>query len=291
MKNFAHIPVLVKEVANILRPQKGKVFVDGTIGLGGHARELARRGASIIALDCDKEAISMAQENLKDFKNINFIQANFADIDKVLGDLGIKKVDGVLLDLGVSSMQLEDKKRGFSFEGDWSLDMRMDQSQDLTAEKIVNKYSEGDLIRIFTDFGEERFAKKIAQKIVEWRPIKTTGELVEIIKKSMPPKYRYGKKTHFATNIFRALRMEVNSEVKNLSEFLGKAGKYIKSGGKIVIISFHSIEDRIVKRGFRMLKSKGEGTILFTKPIMPTDAEIKQNPRARSAKLRAFEIC
>jgi len=286
MKNFTHQPVLLKEVVNVLCPSRGKVFVDGTCGLGGHTKELADRGACVIALDRDEKALEKAKENLSDFDNVEFIKTNFANIEKVLD----KKVDGILLDLGVSSMQLEDKERGFSFEGDNPLDMRMDQNQDLTCEKVVNQYSEEDLIQIFTDFGEERFAKRIARNIIQERPIKTTKALVEIIKRSKPAKYRYGQKTHFATNIFRALRMEVNSEVKDLSEFLGKAAEWIKFGGKIVIISFHSIEDRIVKRGFQMLELGGKGEIITKKPIIPNEDEIKKNRRSRSAKLRAFEV-
>ncbi len=281
---------MVKEVLEILKPRKGKIFIDGTVGLGGHTREIASSGAKLISLDRDQKALDRARRNLSGFDNIEFVCANFADVDRVLGSLKIKGVDGVLLDLGVSSMQLEDESRGFSFEGDALLDMRMDQKQDLTAGKVVNEYSEEDLSRIFTDLGEERFSKKIARNIVKKRPIKTTKELVEVIKKSIPPKYRYGKKTHFATNIFRALRMEVNSETKDLSEFLGKVTKYIKPSGKIVIISFHSIEDRIVKRGFQMLKLEGKGKIITKKPIVPESAEIKNNPRARSAKLRAIEV-
>lgn len=297
MKEYCHIPVLKKEVIAILAPSKAKIILDGTVGMGGHARMFLEKGARVIALDRDREAIVRAKKNLENYQasqpaageNIEFYQENFANLNKILKT----KVDGVLLDLGMSSMQLEDRKRGFSFEEEAPLNMQMDQDQDLTAEEIINTYPEEKLAKIFFEYGEERYARKIARAIVRERQkrlIKTTSQLVEIIKKSIPFKYRIAKKKHFATNIFRALRMEVNHEVENLIQFLSIVCKYVKKGGKIVIISFHSIEDRIVKRGFKKLKLEGSAEIITKKPIIPQEAEIKNNPRARSAKLRAIKV-
>jgi 16S rRNA (cytosine1402-N4)-methyltransferase len=292
MTAFIHKPVMEKEVVEIFTPKRDKVFVDGTCGLGGHAKALLDAGAKVIAIDRDQKALQIAKDRLKKYQNIHFSHGNFVDLDQVLKALKIEKVDGVLLDLGISSMQLDDKSRGFSFKNDQKLDMRYDQNQSLTAEKVINQYSEADLRRIFQDFGEEPEAKTIARAIVEMRakkPIETTAELVDIIRLVLPT-YRLHQKIHFATHIFRSLRMEVNAEVDSLIRFFEKAPKMIKPGGRLVIISFHSIEDRIVKRGFQMLKLEKRAKILTKKPLNPSQEEIKANVRARSAHLRACEM-
>lgn len=283
---------MIKEVKEILAPKKGKVFVDGTCGLGGHAEMLAESGAKVIAIDKDEKALAIAKKHLGQYQKIDFVYGNFADLDQILKTLKIEKVDGILLDLGPSSMQFDDQSRGFSFKGEAPLDMRMDQKQKLTAAEIINSYPEAELVRIFCDYGEEPQGKKIAAAIVTkraQRSIRTTQDLLDIIGSAMPP-HRFKKKIHFATHIFRSLRMAVNSEVENLIKFFYKAPQFVRRRGKIVIISFHSIEDRIVKRGFKMLKSKGKGKILTKKPIVPSAEELNENPRARSAKLRAIEI-
>lgn len=300
MVNFIHKPVMLKEVKELFTPLKGNVLVDGTCGLGGHTMVLAEIASKIIAIDKDIKALEKARKNLSD-SNIIFEQENFSEIDKVLNKLKIKKVSGVLLDLGVSSMQLDDSSRGFSFMKDAPLDMRMDQTSELTAEKIVNQYSESELNRIFWEFGQEKFSRRIAENIVNERikrPIKTTLELVKIIKNSLPEGYIKRQKIplglargkHFATNIFRSLRMEVNNEIGSLIDFFNKAQDLISDQGRIVVISFHSIEDRVTKRAFREYKNNRLGKILTPKPVTPQKEELLSNPRSRSAKLRGFEF-
>ena len=295
---FIHIPVMPKEAIEFLKPQKGGIYVDGTLGGGGHTALIADIiGAKgrIIGIDRDIDAISAAKKRLKKYaKQITYVHNNFKDIDVILDDLGIKDVDGILLDLGVSSEHLDNLKRGFSFREseenlDVCLDMRMDVSQELTAYDVVNEYPEIKLREIFYKLGEERYAKSIARKIVFKRPIETVKSLIQVIKSATPPSYRYRKSSHFASKVFRAIRMEVNQELPAVEEVIPKAISKLKKGGRLVIISFHSLEDRIVKHSFRKIAADSEIAILTKKPVVPGEKESQENSRSRSAKLRAIE--
>lgn len=306
-KEFKHIPVLLEEAIDFLDLKQGGVYVDATLGGGGHARKIAEiigEKGKIIAIDRDQEAIDSAKKNLTEFESrILFAKGNFRDLDKIFENFGIKEADGFLFDLGVSTYQLENPERGFSFSEtgenlNSKLDMRMDRAQELTAQEIINNYREEQLEKIFQELGEEKYARKIARKIVEARQnkkIETIGELLEIIRAAVPAKYIFGlKKGHFSSRVFRALRMEVNQELPSLEESLPKAFNLLKIGGRLVVISFHSLEDRIVKNFFKeILKEKnGKGAvaeILTKKPLTPSKEEILQNPNSHSAKLRAVE--
>lgn len=244
-----------------------------------------------MAIDQDAVAISEAQKNLKNFsKRIDFAQKNFSELGLLVRFWKVSHIDGILFDLGVSTYQLKSPERGFSFSSNAKLDMRMaPEAQTLSADTIVNKWSESDLRKILREFGQEPFAGKIAQEIVKMRKtreIETTGELVEVIRRALPPKYRINLKKHFATSTFRALRMVVNQELKNLEEGLKQAWQILSPGGRMVVISFHSLEDRIVKNFFR---TRQNIKILTPKPVMAGSIEIEKNPSARSAKLRTAE--
>lgn len=287
-----HIPVLEKEVLFYLAPSKNKNYIDATCGLGGHTKlilEKIRPNGRLLAIDQDKEALIHAKEKLKKYQNrVDFIKSNFTNLGLLVRSWKVGKIDGVLFDLGVSTYQLTDKDRGFSFKSNAILDMRMSpDSQRLTAKDIVNNYSQQKLQDILHRYGEEPNAKIIAKQIFRARnnkEIKTTADLVTIIKNSLPPKYRFEKKTHFATSTFRALRMIVNAELENLESGLKQAVQVLSSGGRLVVISFHSLEDRIVKQ---FLADNENLKILTPKPITVTQSEIIKNPSARSAKLRA----
>ena len=298
-----HIPVLQKEVINYLCPQKDGIYIDATLGGGGHSALIAShfgKNGKIFGIDQDVEAIKKAKSKLAKYGNkISYIQGNFRNLDKIILKFSIKKVDGILFDLGVSTYQLENPERGFSFSEKFNvpLDMRMDISQKLTAYDVVNGYQEERIREILYKLGEEPYAKKIAKRIVlkrKIKPIKTTGDLLETIRESTPPKYRFSRRGHYASKVFRAIRMEVNQELLALEEAIPKAVTGLKSGGRLVIISFHSLEDRIVKRTFKEMSQAGENKkpivrLLTKKPVMASPAEIKKNPKADSAKLRAVE--
>ena len=281
-----HKPVLLDEVLCFFEQMRLLVFVDGTVGAGGHAAALLQAHPEIevyYAIDRDESALELAQQNLKAFSNVEYVHTNFA---KFKGEA----VDGMLLDLGVSSMQLDQDKRGFSFSHDGPLDMRMDQSARLNAKEIVNRYSEKELGRIFREYGEEKRWRRAAEAIVEARQKKqivTTKQLVEVLK----PVLGWHRK-HFnpMTLIFQALRIEVNGELSCLEKALEDAVVSLNSSGRLAVISFHSLEDRIVKQTFRKLKVEEKNIHLLTKkPMIATDDEIKKNPRSRSAKLRVIE--
>ncbi|RMH09007.1 MAG: 16S rRNA (cytosine(1402)-N(4))-methyltransferase RsmH [Aquificota bacterium] len=284
-----HIPVLFDTAVELLLGNGGRVYVDCTLGLGGHARRILEKNpkAYLIGIDRDPYALEKAEENLKDFEGrFSLYHANFSQLDQVLEQEGISKVDGFLFDLGVSMLQLK-SERGFSFQRDAPLDMRMDPRESLTAYKVVNTYSERELERIFREYGEEKRAKSLARAIVLARakkPIKTTGELVDIILSVIPHRGRI----HPATKVFQAIRIEVNRELENLQTALEKTLYFLTKGGRLVVISFHSLEDRIVKNFFREHKDKLK--TLTKKPITPSMEEIRQNPASRSAKLRAGEM-
>ncbi|SHE28555.1 16S rRNA (cytosine1402-N4)-methyltransferase [Marinitoga hydrogenitolerans DSM 16785] len=286
-----HKSVMVEEVLKFLITKDDGIYVDCTTGEGGHIKaiyEKTKGKAKIIGVDLDYEVLEIAEKRLKEITDkIDFFKASYTDIDIVLHGLGIEKVDGFLMDLGVSTFQLKGENRGFTFMKDEPLDMRMDPDSDFTAWNVVNEYSEEKLSKIIFEYGEEfKFARRIARSIVNSRPLNTTFELVNSVKRALPPKERYRRKRHFATKTFQAIRIEVNGEFNNIKTALEKFPKFLNTGGRICVISFHSLEDKIVKNFFR---NHSELKLLTKKPILPSDEEIKENPRARSARIRVAE--
>jgi len=275
---LGHRPVLLHETLAALEPAPGKVIVDATFGGGGHTRELLARGARVIALDKDPEAIARGRAKLASEANLTLIQADFRDLKRVLEDLGVEKVDGVLADLGVSSYHLDDPRRGFSYRFEGPLDMRLGQ-EGPTAAEVVNTLSEEELAEILYRYGEEPRARRIARAIVEARPLATTAELAEVVRRAVG----YRRAGHPARKTFQALRIYVNDELGALNELLKASEEAIQPGGRLLVISFHSLEDRAVKR---FLRESPAFDPLFKKPVVPSEKEQKENPRARSAKLR-----
>jgi 16S rRNA (cytosine1402-N4)-methyltransferase len=284
---FTHIPVLPQEVLdNFNSLKKDSLIIDGTLGKGGHSKLLLEKGFQVIGIDRDLDAFNEACENLKEFNNFQGIKGNFSEIRGILDKLKIKKVNGILLDTGISTYQLENSSRGFGFDG--NLDMRMDQEQELTAKKIINEYPEKQLAYILYKYGEKVNSKEIARKIVEYRKkkkIETGGELLKLIKYSMDERYRASRKHHWATPTFRALRIEVNQDYEHLEKFFSLIKNCVESGGIIEIITFHSIEEEIVKKRFKDLEKKGVIKILTKKPIEGSLKEIAKNPKTKRAKL------
>ncbi len=286
-----HVPVLKREVKKFLLTDRGRVYVDCTVGLGGHSKELlkSKKDAFLIGIDLDEESLNLADKNLKNFEGrYALYRANFKDLDLVIKEEGYERVDGILMDLGISMFQLKEG-RGFSFQVDSPLDMRMFGDQSLTAYRVVNEYTERELARIIREYGEERLAPKIARAIVGRRskkPIETTLELANIVESVYPPSLRR-RRIHPATKTFQAIRIEVNRELENLKEALEKTPDLLNRGGRLVVISFHSLEDRIVKNFFRDRKEMFR--VLTRKPVVPSEEEIRMNPASRSAKLRAGE--
>ncbi len=295
---MTHIPVLKDESIDGLFIKDGDIIVDGTLGGGGHTFEMIKRFGSkvkIIGLDLDLDAKDRTEKLISGTpSDFIFVNYGFQDIDKVLKDLGIEKVDGILLDLGISSFQLEVAGRGFSFLKDEPLLMTMKKEptdEDLTAKEIVNTWEEESIADIIYGFGEERYSRKIAKWIVESRKekeIETTFDLVKIIDEAVGRNYK-GMRIHPSTRTFQALRIATNSELSNLEQVIEKGFECLKIGGHISIITFHSLEDRIVKRAYMNLKENGKARMINKKPIIPTDDEIMNNPRSRSAKLRLLE--
>jgi 16S rRNA (cytosine1402-N4)-methyltransferase len=293
-----HISVLLNESIDGLEIKEGDVIIDGTLGGGGHTLEIIRRfgkKVKIICFDLDKDAISRSKKIIDEtVSDVTFETTGFQNIDKVLDDLKIEKVDKILLDLGLSSFQLEEGERGFTFSKNEPLLMTMKKDlseNDLTAYEIVNNWEEETLANIIYGFGEERLSRRIAKAIVLARAeknIETTFDLVEIIEKAVGKFYK-GKKIHPATRTFQALRIAANSELSNLEEVIQKGFERLNKKGRIAIISFHSLEDRIVKKAFRDLKEKNSAHLITKKPIIPSENEIRSNPRSRSAKLRLIE--
>ena len=307
---FVHKSVLLNETIDGLNIQPDGIYVDGTLGGGGHAYEVCRRlgdKGSIVGIDQDAAAIEAAGNRLKDFgEKVTIVRSNYCDMKSKLHELGIDKVDGIVLDLGVSSYQLDTAERGFSYREDAPLDMRMDTRQKMTARDIVNDYEEMELYRAIRDYGEDKFAKNIAKHIVAARkekPIETTGELTEIIRASIPMKYQK-KSGHPAKRTFQAIRIELNRELEVLKDSLDDMIDLLNPGGRLCIFTFHSLEDRIVKSAFRKNENPctcpsdfpvcvcgkvSKGSILTRKPILPSEEEMEENSRAKSAKLRIFE--
>ena len=307
---FKHKSVLLEETVNGLNIKPDGIYVDGTLGGGGHAYEVCKRlsyKGRFIGIDQDAAAIEAASDRLSDFMGkVTIVRSNYCDMKSQLQQLGIDKVDGIVLDLGVSSYQLDTAERGFSYRVDAPLDMRMDTRQEMTARDIVNDYSEMDLFRIIRDYGEDKFAKNIAKHIVMERekgPIETTGQLIEIIKRAIPMKFQ---KTagHPAKRTFQAIRIELNRELEVLRDSLEDMIDMLNEGGRICIITFHSLEDRIVKGIYKKSENPctcpshfpvcvcgnvSKGTVITKKPILPSKEELEENSRSKSAKLRIFE--
>lgn len=293
--NIVHIPVMMEEVMDLLRCEPGRIYVDGTLGGGGHAEEILRRTVPdgiLIGLDWDQEAIDLAEERLRPYgSRLRIFKENFIHLPEVLEKTDIESVDGILLDLGLSSIQLERKDRGFSFREDGPLDMRMDKRKAYTAADLVNGLPLEELERILFEYGEERWAKKIAKAIVSGRekePIQTTTDLKRIVYRTIPKRY-HARRLDPATKTFQALRIRVNEELENLKKMLETGWNVLRRGGRICIISFHSLEDRIVKEGFRRLEKEEKMRVLTKRPITPSEEERRRNPRSRSAKLRCAE--
>ena len=284
-----HIPVLLDEVLEWLQPEGDKVYVDGNLGLGGHSEALLQQGVRLLAFDWDQEALALAAKGLAPWQQqLTLLHHNFAEMAEVLGQFAIPAVDGILLDLGLSSYQLDLSHRGFSFQGSQPLDMRMDGRQPLSAADIVNQSSAEELADIFYFFGEERQARPIAAAIVEARvkaPVTTTDQLVRLIERAVPRRF-HPKKIHVATRTFQALRIAVNHELDNLVKVLDDGPGLLKPGGRMAVISFHSLEDRLVKNKFKQDKRL---QVLTGKPLKPTVEECERNPRARSARLRVAQ--
>ena len=308
-ENAVHVSVLLNECIDNLNIRPEGTYLDGTLGLGGHSYEIAKRLSTgrLICIDRDENAIAYSRERLREFADkVTFVHANFSEAAETLDNLGINSVDGMLFDLGVSSPQLDDADRGFSYMQDAPLDMRMNQSSSLTAYDIINGYGENEIAKILFEFGEERFSRRIAQEIVRARnqkPVETTLELVDIIRSAMPAA-ALREKQHPAKRSFQAIRIAVNDELGEISKMMDTAPDALSSGGRLCVISFHSLEDRIIKN---KIASRENGCIcpreapictcgfvrtlrsVSRKPILPSDEEIENNPRSRSAKLRVAE--
>ena len=305
---FKHEPVLLQECIKGLNIKENGIYVDGTLGGAGHSQKILENLSSkgvLIGIDRDEQALEAARKRLEKYSNVKYVHGNHDDIEGILNNLKIDEVDGILLDLGVSSYQLDERNRGFSYLGENELDMRMDNSQYLTAKIVVNTYKEEELANIIYEYGEERFSRQIAKNICEYRKnkeISTTKELVEIIDKSIPG---YAKKDgHPAKRTFQAIRIEVNNEIKPLYNTIRTCIRMLKSGGRLCVITFHSLEDRAVKRAYVDAEGKctcpkdlpycvcgceSEGKIVNKKPIIATKEEEDRNSRSKSAKLRIFE--
>lgn len=305
-----HIPVLLNEVVEYMNPRSGGVYIDGTLGLGGHTAEILRRSnpdGKVIGIDRDTEATKIARERLWEFEGrVQFSYGNFSEMGRIAGELGVKEVDGILLDVGVSSFQMDTDLRGFSFMRDAPLDMRMDTTVGLTAADIVNTWALEDLVRIFFEYGEEGYSRRIVKEIVRAREtarIETTRELARLVERAIPRK-DWPREIHPATKTFQALRIAVNDELRSLEKGLNEGIGLLKSGGRFCVISFHSLEDRIVKQTFRNWEAScicpptlpvcrcGKvklARVLTRRAIRASENEIKANPRARSARLRVAE--
>ena len=305
---FKHTPVMLEECIENLNIKANGIYVDGTIGGAGHSKEIIKKIGEeglLIGIDRDEEALKSAKKTLEKYSNVKYVHGNHDDIKKILNDLEIDKVDGILLDLGVSSYQLDERNRGFSYIGDNKLDMRMDKTQNLTAEIVVNTYPEQKLADIIYEYGEERFSRQIAKNICiqrKTKKIETTKELVEIIEKSIPKSKQ--KNGHPAKKTFQAIRIEVNNEIEPLYKTILDCIDCLKENGRLCVITFHSLEDRAVKKA--MIEAKGNctcpsdlpycvcgakslGKIITKKPIIPSEKEQEENSRSKSAKLRVFE--
>ena len=308
MAEFSHIPVLLEPTIELLNVKANGLYVDGTLGGAGHSKKILKKSKikKLIGIDQDEEALSAAKKNLSEFDNVVYVHDNFRNIDSILENLNIDAVDGILVDIGVSSYQIDTAERGFSFRYDSRLDMRMDKSKTFSAYELVNEYSEDELARVIREYGEEKFAKSIARHIVKQREIQeisSTKELEEIVLKSVP-RYRGQDGRSNVQRTFQAIRIEVNQELEVLKEFIDKAVSKLKKGGRLAVISFHSLEDRIVKQKFKELATgcvcppdfpicvcghKASVKLITKHPVEATAEELERNPRSAPAKLRVIE--
>ena len=285
-----HKPVLLKEALEFLKVEKGKRFIDATVGEGGHAVAIAQRGGIVLGIDQDPEILKQAKELLGD-KTV-LVQGNFREIERIARENRFTEVDGILLDLGISSWHLKESGRGFSFQKDEPLDMRADPNLTVTAADLLNGLNKDELKELFQKYGEEERAPQLAAAVVRARslkPFRTTADLVGVAEKVGRTKDVRRDRIHPATKIFQALRIAVNDEVENLRSVLPRAFEVLGAGGRLVVVSFHSLEDREVKRFFQQMEEQGRGVVLTEKPQTPASAELDQNPQSRSAKLRAIE--
>jgi 16S rRNA (cytosine1402-N4)-methyltransferase len=293
MQSVSHEPVMAAEVVELLAPARGGLFVDCTVGLGGHSRALLEAGADrVVGLDRDPKALALAREALAAFGDrVELVHADYRELDRVLDERGIERVAGTLADLGVSSMQFDAAGRGFSFRRDEPLDMRMDQSRGPSVADLLRQVDETELADVIFQFGEERASRRVARAIVGARreaPIETTGRLAAIVRRAVPHKGH--QRIDPATRTFQALRIWVNRELEGLDAFFVAAARRLLANARLAVITFHSLEDRIVKHTFRAIEKADEGLRILTKrPLVPSDDEVARNPRARSAKLRAIE--
>jgi len=295
VKQIFHTPVMLKEILDYLELGPGKVVVDATAGTGGHALEIAARispGGKLVCIDRDQKSLAVAAERLGDFHEVShFVHGNFIDIPDILKGLGIKKADGVLFDLGISSFQLEDPERGFSFQYEGPLDMRLDRESYISAYDLVNNLNEEEISAMLWNFGQERWHNRIARLLIQERqkyPIATTRQLSNIVIKAIPYKYRHYR-IHPATRTFQAVRIAVNRELETLDIATNKALDILSEKGRICVISFHSLEDRVVKLNFRKLAQEDKVRVITSKPLTPALSEVQGNPSSRSAKLRVAE--
>ncbi|MEK7104152.1 MAG: 16S rRNA (cytosine(1402)-N(4))-methyltransferase RsmH [Patescibacteria group bacterium] len=288
---MSHIPVLLNEVIEYLNPKPNENFIDCTLGFSGHAEAILEKikpNGRVLGIEWDEEKLKVQSSKFKVEKRLVVVNDSYANLRDIIEREKFYPVNGIFLDLGLSSWEVDNSGRGFSFQKDEELDMRFSQNQSLTAKEIINKWPEQDLAEIFQEYGQERFAKNIARNIVEVRlqqPVETTSQLVEIIRKSFPRSYKFPK-AHFATRAFQALRIAVNAELDNLKNVLPQAVEALEKEGRIAVVSFHSLEDAIVKKFFKTQAKNSTLQILTKKPIVASFEEIKRNPRARSAKLR-----
>ncbi|MEA3366740.1 MAG: 16S rRNA (cytosine(1402)-N(4))-methyltransferase RsmH [Planctomycetota bacterium] len=287
-----HVPVMLDEVLEYLSPRPGQTVVDGTAGGGGHAVAILTRilpDGKLILLDRDRGALERLKARFGRRGDVRYFHANFCDLDQVLREADRPQVDACLLDLGVSSLQLADADRGFSFDRPGPLDMRYDRSQRMTADGVVNRWPADRLAAALRTFGDQPFARRIARAVVEARPIGGTGQLAEVVASAVPARWRRKQTIHPATRVFQAIRIAVNDELGSLETFIDKVFRFLRPGGRVVIVSFHSGEDRIVKTRFREAACEGWVRLPVRKPLRPTPEEVRANPRARSARLRVAE--
>ena len=292
-----HIPAMLHEVIDYLKLAPGQIIVDATLGTGGHSLEILKRiipGGKLIGMDRDEDSLNICRKRLSDFSsNVEFVHSNFVDLDQVLGNLGVDKIDGIIFDLGISSFQLKDAQRGFSFKEEGPLDMRLDRDSYISAYDLVNNLNENEISDMLWSFGQERWHNRIAHLIIDERrnqPIATTVQLADLVIRAIPHRYRRSHyRIHPATRTFQAVRIAVNRELEIIESAIKKAVAILKKQARICVISFHSLEDRAVKLTFRQLKAEGLINIVTPKPLTPLFSEVEANPSSRSSKFRVAE--
>ncbi len=292
-----HTPVMLDEIIGYLNLKPGKTIVDATIGTAGHSMAIVERitpGGRLIAIDRDEDSLAVSRQRLGRFADsTTLVHGNFVDLDMILKDLNVKKIDGIIFDLGISSFQLDDPQRGFSFQSEGPLDMRLDRTSYISAYDLINNLNEEEISALLWNFGEERWHNRIAHLLVQERqkhPIATTSELVSIVARSIPQRFRHRHyRIHPATRTFQAVRIAVNREIEIIESAINKAIAFLEKRARICVISFHSLEDRAVKHTFRAAKAEGALRLITPKPLTPTEAEIEDNPSSRSSKLRVAE--